>query len=171
MKTAKFLLCLTLCALMVLGLCYCNNDNTPAETTPDATTTTGADVTTPTPTVGLDFALMDYDDYVATLGEISASSETMKIEGDILETKKVGTEVMFHAKGVGKAKVTDGDKSVEVTVEKAKLNIVVIMGQSNSGNHFANATSDIACPKGTAYWWGNGLGTKAKEPVDFIQKT
>lgn len=156
---------------MVLGLCYCNNDDTPAGTTPDATTTTGADVTTPTPTVGLDFALMDYDDYVATLGEISASSETMKIEGDVLETKKVGTEVMFHAKGVGKAKVTDGDKSVEVTVEKAKLNIVVIMGQSNSGNHFANATSDIACPKGTAYWWGNGLGTKAKEPVDFIQKT
>ena len=45
------------------------------------------------------------------------------------------------------------------------------MGQSNSGNHFANATSDIACPKGTAYWWGNNLGTKAKEPVDFIQKT
>lgn len=170
MKKAKFLLCLTLCALMVLGLCYCKKTDTPEETTPADTTTVG-DVTTPNVTDAPAAVTMDYDDYIASLGEISAAAENVQITGDALELKKVGKDQMFHAKGIGTATVTDGTKTVNVTVEKAKLNIVVIMGQSNSGNHFDNATSDIACPKGTAYWWGNGLGTKAKEPVDFIQKT
>ena len=170
MKTAKFLLCVTLCAIMVLGLCFCSGGTTPAETTPSADTTTDA-ATTPAETDGSLTVTAYYDDYVAALGDISAASETVQIEGDVLEITKVGTEQKFHAKGVGEATVTDGDKTVKVTVQKAKLNIVVVMGQSNSGNHFANATSDIACAKGTAYWWGNGIGTKATAPVDFIQKT
>ena len=45
------------------------------------------------------------------------------------------------------------------------------MGQSNSGNHFDNATSDITCPLGTAYWWGGGRGIAAKTPYDFTQAT
>ena len=155
---------------MVLGLCFCSGGTNPAETTPSADTTTDA-ATTPAETDGSLTVTAYYDDYVAALGDISAASETVQIEGDVLEITKVGTEQKFHAKGVGEATVTDGDKTVKVTVQKAKLNIVVVMGQSNSGNHFANATSDIACAKGTAYWWGNGIGTKATAPVDFIQKT
>ena len=73
------------------------------------------------------------------------------------------------ATGIGIAKVKIDGQIYEVTVEKAKLNIVVIMGQSNAGNHFANATSDITCPPGTAYWWGNGQGTAATEPVAYTQ--
>lgn len=45
----------------------------------------------------------------------------------------------------------------------------MIMGQSNAGNHFPNATSDVTCPVGTAYWWGNGEGTSATEPVSYTQ--
>ena len=73
------------------------------------------------------------------------------------------------ATGIGTAKVRIDGTLYEVTVEKAKINIVTIMGQSNAGNHFANATSDITCPLGTAYWWGNGQGGNATAPVDYTQ--
>jgi len=73
------------------------------------------------------------------------------------------------ATGVGTAKVRIDDTVHMVIVEKAKINLIMIMGQSNAGNHFANATSDVTCPIGTAYWWGNGQGTAATEPVDYTQ--
>ena len=73
------------------------------------------------------------------------------------------------ATGIGTASVRIDGEVYEVTVKKAKVNIVVIMGQSNAGNHFANATSDVTCPAGTAYWWGNGQGTAATAPVDYTQ--
>ncbi|MBQ5662251.1 MAG: hypothetical protein IIV17_04330, partial [Clostridia bacterium] len=73
------------------------------------------------------------------------------------------------AAGIGTASVRIDGEVYEVTVKKAKVNIVVIMGQSNAGNHFANATSDVTCPAGTAYWWGNGQGTAATAPVDYTQ--
>ncbi len=69
------------------------------------------------------------------------------------------------ATGIGTAKVRIDGILYEITAEKAKVNIVVIMGQSNAGNHFANATSDITCPPGTAYWWKNG----ATAPVDYTE--
>ncbi|MBQ1963607.1 MAG: hypothetical protein II369_05770, partial [Clostridia bacterium] len=50
------------------------------------------------------------------------------------------------AAGIGTASVRIDGEVYEVTVKKAKVNIVVIMGQSNAGNHFANATSDVTCP-------------------------
>ena len=57
------------------------------------------------------------------------------------------------ASGVGAAKVRVDGNVYNVTVEKAKINLIMIMGQSNAGNHFDNATSDVTCPVGTAYWW------------------
>ncbi|MBR7098484.1 MAG: leucine-rich repeat protein, partial [Clostridia bacterium] len=73
------------------------------------------------------------------------------------------------ATGIGSAKVRMDDLLYSVTVERAKLHLVMIMGQSNAGNHFANATSDVTCPPGTAYWWGNGQGMNATEPVAYTQ--
>ena len=73
------------------------------------------------------------------------------------------------ATGIGTAKVRVDGKIHEVTVKKAKINLVMIMGQSNAGNHFPNATSDVTCPIGTAYWWGNGEGTSATKPVPYTQ--
>ncbi|MBQ3560444.1 MAG: hypothetical protein IJA06_01310 [Oscillospiraceae bacterium] len=69
------------------------------------------------------------------------------------------------ATGIGTAKVRIDGVLYEVTVEKAKINIISIVGQSNSGNHFANATSDITCSAGTAYYWGYG----AIEPKDYTE--
>ena len=73
------------------------------------------------------------------------------------------------ATGVGTAKVRIDGTLQTISVEKAKINLLMIMGQSNAGNHFENATSDVTCPVGTAYWWGNELGTACKEPVDYTQ--
>ncbi len=96
-----------------------------------------------------------YDDRYDVSGktvEIVEGTSIVAVENDAL-----------RAIGVGKAKVYIDGKLYDVTVEKAKVNIVVIMGQSNAGNHFANATSDVICPLGTAYWWKNG----ATAPVDY----
>jgi tRNA(Leu) C34 or U34 (ribose-2'-O)-methylase TrmL len=73
------------------------------------------------------------------------------------------------ATGIGTARVSVGGVIRTVTVTKAKLNLIMIMGQSNSGNHFENATSDVTCLAGTAYWWGNEQGTAAAEPVPYTQ--
>ena len=66
------------------------------------------------------------------------------------------------ASGIGEANIRIDGQLYTVNVQKAKINIVTIMGQSNAGNHFANATSDVTCPVGTAYWWGNGNGINHK---------
>ena len=57
------------------------------------------------------------------------------------------------ASGIGIAKVKINGEIYGITVNKAKINLIMIMGQSNAGNHFQNATSDVTCPIGTAYWW------------------
>ena len=104
-----------------------------------------------------------YDDYLTDISGVSASAAGAVVKsGDALELIEVGGVKYFHAKQLGISQVTDGNTTVEITVLKAKINIIVIMGQSNSGNHFDNATSDIKCPLGTAYWWGNGQGAGAK---------
>ena len=112
-----------------------------------------------------------YDDYFQDFEGVSAASETVEIDGDALEIVTLDGKKTFHAKGVGSVVLFDAEKTVELIVEKAKLNLVVIMGQSNSGNHFENATADITCPKGTTYWWGNGQGINATAPVDFTHAT
>ncbi len=165
---------------MVLGLCYCApteqpddsttpaGDTTPGDTTPDAGTTTDA-ATTPAPQVG---NVAYYDDYLTEIGTVSAAAAGAAVkEGSCIEIVEKSGVKYFHAKGIGAAKVTDGTNEEEVTVAKAKLNLIVIMGQSNSGNHFANATADITCPLGTAYWWGGGKGVEAEKPLDFKHAT
>ena len=143
-------------------------ESMPEATTPESTPESTPETTPPetAPDVPLSVTL-SYDDHLTELGGISAEAEGVEIDGGSVEIKTYRGAKYFHACGVGSATVTSGDETVEVTVTKAKINIVVIMGQSNSGNHFVNATSDIACPLGTAYWWGNGLGTAATAPVDF----
>ena len=112
-----------------------------------------------------------YDDYFESFGGVAAAVEGVEISGDALEIVTLNGKKTFHANGVGAVVISDGETEVELIVERAKLNLVVIMGQSNSGNHFENATSDITCPKGTAYWWGNGEGASATAPVDFTHAT
>ncbi len=114
---------------------------------------------------------LQYDDYVTELGNIKATSETVTInESDCLEIVTKNGVKYFHAKSVGAVTVTDGNESEAVNIGKARLHLVVVMGQSNAGCHFANALSDVKCSIGTAYWWGSS-GASSKAPVDFTNGT
>jgi len=161
-----------LLSLIMVFLCGC--------ATADGTDTTASDSSVPVPDtsapevtdapIQLSVAL-SYDDYLLDIDGILASDEGVTVSGSAIEIIETKGNTYFHAKEIGNATVTLGAKTVDVTVGKAKLNLIVIMGQSNSGNHFDNATSDITCPIGTAYWWGNGKGTGARQPVNFTQAT
>lgn len=185
MKLSKSLLSLLLCVVIVFSLCQCTWSDNPDETTETSDISsdsvsstedgneTESDTGTDSETDANDApSVMYYDDYLAEIGSISASAANAEIvQGDSLEIVTVNGVKYFHAIDTGSATVSDGTSTYNITVEKAKINIIVIMGQSNSGNHFDNATSDITCPIGTAYWWGNGRGTAATEPVNFTQAT
>lgn len=106
---------------------------------------------------------MKYDDHM----DISAYENVEILDAG--EAIIALEENYLVATGIGEAKIRLDDQYITVVVEKAKINIITIMGQSNAGNHFENATSDVTCPLGTAYWWGNGQGVNAAEPVDYIQ--
>jgi hypothetical protein len=130
--------------------------------------TTGAD-TEPAGPLSL---TLSYDDYLTEIEGILPTDSGVSItSGTAIEIIEVKGTTYFHAKEIGNATIDLAGKEVQIEVKKAKLNLIVIMGQSNSGNHFANATSDITCPLGTAYWWGGGRGIGAKSPYDFTQAT
>ncbi len=181
MNNFKKFVCAILGICTVLALASCTagggtdntSDTTSSDTTPLGETTTDSesvsDTVTPEPN---DSYVVYYDDYLTDISGISAASENSAVKsGEAIELIDIDGTKYFHAKGIGTAEITDGTETIEVTVEKAKINIIVIMGQSNSGNHFENATSDITCSLGTAYWWGDGKGTDATEPVNFTHAT
>ena len=193
MELFKKLTCIFLCLCAVCTFVSCNSGNEGAnsdDVSNESTVQTNVsdmisnddeaqttvipspdDTTTPTTDAPISVTAY-YDDYLTHVSDISASSESAEIKsGDALELIEVGGIKYFHAKQIGTSQITDGQNTVEITVLKAKINIIVVMGQSNSGNHFDNATSDISCPLGTAYWWGNGKGLGASEPVDFTHAT
>ena len=172
MKKTKIFLSLILCVLMVVSLFGCNGGNGGNETTaePGTTEAPGTTVEAETTAEGKK-ATVYFDDYLTRIGDISADGEDVTIEGDSLKIVEVGKVKHFQVIGMSAATIKQGDNSISVTVEKAKINIVVIMGQSNSGNHFDNATSDIKCARGTAYWWGSGQGLNATAPTHFTQST
>ena len=91
---------------------------------------------------------MAYDDYVEAEGAISA--------GGSIELVEVGGKTYAHAADVGDGyyKLEDG-REVHLTVGKAKLDIVVAMGQSNNRYTCWNIAEASAIPDmGTAYYWG-----------------
>ncbi len=173
MKTIRQILIPIIC-LLCLALCACNGGE--GEVTTEAPGSTPEITTTPDVTEEQTEAAAQvtayYDDYLTDIGGIAPTDDGVTLsDGSALEIIEAGGVTYFHAKDVGTAIVSCGDKRAEVTVNKAKLNLIVIMGQSNSGNHFDNATSDITCPLGTAYWWGGGKGIAARKPTDFTQAT
>ena len=95
---------------------------------------------------------LQYDDYVTSLSGITVSDDPV-LTGSSLEIVTKDGTTYFHAKELGVTTVTAGDKAISVEVGKARLHIMLVMGQSNAGNHFANAMSDVKCEPGTAYWW------------------
>ena len=163
-------------ALALALLCACNPAKVPVETTetPSPDTTSAPETTLPETEAQTDAPIAVtayYDDYFTEIEGLLPNAEGVTLEGTAIEVTEVKGVTYFHAKDLGTAKLSTAEKTVEITVNKAKLNLIVIMGQSNSGNHFANATSDITCPLGTAYWWGAGRGIACKTPSNFTQAT
>ncbi|MBO5701180.1 MAG: hypothetical protein J6S71_01950 [Clostridia bacterium] len=176
MKAFKKLMIFALCAIMLLS-CSCNagGGETTTEPTPENTPAVTDPATEPETEPEEDGPLaltLSYDDYLTDIEGVLPTDAGVSITSgtavEIIESK--GT-TYFHAKEIGNATIDLAGRPVEITVKKAKLNLIVIMGQSNSGNHFANATSDITNPLGTAYWWGGGRGLGARTPYDFTQAT
>lgn len=114
----------------------------------------------------LTYVPLQYDDYVTELKGINVSENPTITGDDCLEIIQKNGTAYFHAKNTGSATITKGDRSVDIVVGKAKLHIVLVMGQSNAGNHFANATSDVKCDIGTAYHWSS-----ASTVTDFTNTT
>lgn len=165
-------------ALTLAILCGCTPAEVPAETTvnpetlpPETAPVETEPIETEPQLEQLDPVTLSYDDYLTEIHGILPNAEGVTLEGTAIEVTEVKGVSYFHAKDLGTAKITTGTQTVEITVNKAKLNLIVIMGQSNSGNHFANAASDITCPLGTAYWWGAGRGVACKSPTNFTQST
>ncbi len=108
---------------------------------------------------------LQYDDYTSIIGNINADDTSVSLfDNECLELITVDNEQVFHAKDVGSMILKNNDTLYQVNVNKAKINLVLIMGQSNAGNHFEEATSDITNPLGTAYWWQYQTST---EPIDY----
>ena len=97
--------------------------------------------------------VLQYDDYVTEIDGIGVSANPTMEGDDCLEIITKEGATYFHAKNLGVVTVKSGDKSVVVAVGKARLHLVLVMGQSNAGCHFGNAMSDVKCDLGEAYWW------------------
>ena len=169
MKKFIFVISVFLALALLSG---CTPAEVSSETSASPATETNEPATTPPETEAPLQLTISYDDYLTEIDGILPTDEGAGVvEGSSVEIRDVNGVVYFHAKDIGTSVIRLGERTVTVTVEKAKLNLIVIMGQSNSGNHFDNATSDIKCALGTAYWWGGGYGIKAKEPQNFIGAT
>lgn len=89
-----------------------------------------------------------YDDYKKINNVESVSG--------VLEYVTISGEGYVHATGVGQGSITYGDGSVEdVTVNKANLDVVVALGQSNNAYADYDPSEATPPPIGTAYYYGN----------------
>ena len=101
----KRIISLLLCLCMVFSLL------------PTVVLAEGGDSTAPT------IITMQYDDYADYGSDVTVAPDDTVLE--VVDGK-------LHAKGIGSATFTAGGTEYSVTVEKAKLNIVLVAGQSNA---------------------------------------
>ena len=105
---------------------------------------------------------MQYDDYYTASGTVELTEAGTDTAGGGAVLALDGKTL--HAVGLGTAKVTIGGTAYAVTVTKAKVNIILVGGQSNAtgetnGNYRYDYrvefdTAPVECIKGTAYLWG-----------------
>ncbi len=96
----------------------------------------------------------EYDDYKAVSdikGGVSAVSGS-------LELVEISGVQMVHAKGMGSGTITHEDGTVKnVNVEKAVVDVFLLIGQSNANYRPGQADTEVLDPKpvpGTAYYYG-----------------
>ena len=143
-KLKKRIISLLLCLCMVFSLL------------PTVVLAEGGDSTAPT------IITMQYDDYADYGSDVTVAPDDTVLE--VVDGK-------LHAKGIGSATFTAGGTEYSVTVEKAKLNIVLVAGQSNAtGIHGSLDVPAITPDKGNSYWWdGSGLIDLSKKVTDQEQ--
>ncbi len=108
---------------------------------------------------------MQYDDHLELEGTITIN------DGDtIVELDANGK---LHAKGVGTTTIKVDDTDVDVTVGKAKLNVVLIAGQSNAaGVHGGRGGVDAICPEtGYGYYWNGSSMQDLKSYISTISSS
>ncbi len=117
------------------------------------------------PTASTDIT-MQYDDYYAVEDgarvDLTDAGAVLEFDGSTI-----------HAIGLGTATVSINGEKYTVSVEKAKVNIILVGGQSNAtgeynGNYLVNNQNEfdvapVECDKGTAYLWGRS----ATEPAQL----
>lgn len=94
---------------------------------------------------------LEYDDYIAA---VTDTYEVVLAYGS-LELVTVNDSTYVHAKDVGEGTVVYADGTVkEIQVYKAKLDIVMIAGQSNAAYEHKDPTTATVTALGTAYYYG-----------------
>ena len=96
--------------------------------------------------------VLQYDDYYEiTEGMVIVPSNNF-VEWDESSRK-------LHAKGVGSTTITVDGSTTEVTVNKAKINVVLISGQSNAAGEAGtlDGVNPICPDKGNGYYWQNDI--------------
>ena len=107
---------------------------------------------------------MQYDDYYTAEGNVTITKAGTDRATDATGNVLALDGNTIHAIGLGDAEVTINGEIYTVTVTKAKVNIILVGGQSNAtgeynGNYLVDKQTefDVApteCDKGTAYLWG-----------------
>ena len=94
---------------------------------------------------------LEYGDYAA----VSAASVKTVVNGNqsVVEIVQIDGINYVHAIGTGTATVTVGDVEKNVTVEKAKINLVLISGQSNAHGGYGKAGDVIEPERGNSFYW------------------
>ncbi|MBE6612481.1 MAG: hypothetical protein E7632_08310 [Ruminococcaceae bacterium] len=125
------LMLLVLMITMTLGGCGSETAGDPTDTQPEQDGI---------PTV------LAYDDYF----NVDEAALLLSSDESIVEVLDGNT---LHAVGIGTAEITSDDKTVTVTVEKAKLAVILCIGQSNM-TVISTGNEDLAVKpaRGTAYW-------------------
>lgn len=113
------------------------------------------------PIIGDDSDAWSYDDY----REIPEATDA----SGALEIVQIGGVSYVHARDVGAGSYSIGIKTVDVTVDRAVLDIYLMNGQSNAAYYDADPSKVDPAPKpGTVYYYGSA--DRPADSLDFSTK-
>ena len=112
---------------------------------------------------------LEYGDYVAVSKQ---GTETSVISGDdVIEIIQMNGMNYIHAIAVGDATIIAGDVERKITVGKAKVNLVLVAGQSNANGIHGGKGSVISPEYGNGFWWDGTALQDLKLHIQTITAT
>ena len=109
---------------------------------------------------------MVYGDYVAVAPD--SMTVTLPAGQSVAEIVTLQGLKYVRAIGVGSTTVTVGTVTREVVVEKAKINLVLVSGQSNADGTYGKAGDVLAPDYGDGFWWDGSKLTDLKTYTDTV---